>query len=92
VLLPQAWTVMGVEGRSLSISLPVLVPRSWFYSIPLFVGVASMALTASYLLAAELWSMASGRRMPDILPPEPPDEDEAREAETMERVLGGGAR
>jgi hypothetical protein len=36
--------------------------------------------------------MATGRRMPDILPPEPPDEDEAREAETMERVLGGGAR
>lgn len=89
VLLPQAWTVMGVEGRSLSISLPVLVPRSWFYSIPLFVGVASMALTTAYLLVAELWSMASGRRMPDILPPEAPDEDEEREAETMERVLGG---
>jgi len=92
VLLPQAWTVMGVEGRSQSISLPWPVPRSWFYSIPLFVGAASMAATAAYLLAAELWSMASGRRMPDILPPEAPDEDEEREAETMERVLGGEGR
>lgn len=91
VLLPQAWTVMGVEGRSLSISLPVLVPRSWFYSIPLFVGAASMALTLAYLLAAELWTLAGGARQPPILPPEPPDEDEEREMQTMERVLGGGS-
>ena len=90
VLLPQAWIVMGVEGRSLSISLPVLVPRSWFYSIPLFVGAASMAFTLAYLLAAELWAFAGGRRQPPIVPPEAPDDDEEREAATMERVLGGG--
>jgi len=54
VLLPQAWKVMGVEGRSLSISLPIAVPRNWFYSIPLFVFSASMALTCIYLLLAEL--------------------------------------
>ena len=45
VLMVQAHKVMGVEGRSRSISLPVAVPRSWFYSIPLLVGCASMSLT-----------------------------------------------
>jgi TRAP-type C4-dicarboxylate transport system permease small subunit len=59
-LLPQAWTVMGVEGRSQSISLPVQVARSWFYSIPLFVGAAGMALTCVYLALAELWHASGG--------------------------------
>jgi len=61
VLMVQAYKVMGVEGRSRSISLPVAVPRSWFYSVPLFVGCASMALTCGYLILAELWSGLFGR-------------------------------
>lgn len=75
VLLPQAWTVMGVEGRSRSISLPVAVPRSWFYSIPLFVFTASMALSGIYLLLTELMTGFGLQRPPPILsqPDEPLD-------------------
>ena len=67
LLLPQAWKVMGVEGRSLSISLPVAVPRSWFYSIPLFVFAASMALSCIYLLLAELMTGLGLQRPPPIM-------------------------
>lgn len=34
-----AWitpSVIAIEGRSSSIALPIDVPRSWFYSVPLF--------------------------------------------------------
>ena len=61
VLLVQARKIMAVEGRSLSISLPVAVPRSWFYSVPLFVGCASMALSCGYFILAELWAGLFGR-------------------------------
>jgi TRAP-type C4-dicarboxylate transport system permease small subunit len=63
VLMVQAHKVMGIEGRSRSISLPVAVPRSWFYSIPLLVGCASMSLTCCYLILAELWAALTGRPM-----------------------------
>lgn len=72
-LLPQAWTVMGVEGRSQSISLPVQIARSWFYSIPLFVGAAGMALTCLYLALAEFWHAAGGAAPRPILEEPPPD-------------------
>ena len=61
VLLVQARKIMAVEGRSRSISLPVAVPRSWFYSVPLFVGCASMALSCGYFILAELWAGLFGR-------------------------------
>jgi TRAP-type transport system small permease protein len=63
VLMVQAHNVMSIEGRSLSISLPVAVPRSWFYSIPLLVGCASMSLTCGYLILAEIWAALTGRRI-----------------------------
>jgi len=60
VLVVQGWKVMGVEGRSSTISLPIELPRSWFYSLPLSLSAASMILTALYLLLQEL-SVAAGR-------------------------------
>ena len=60
VLVVQGWKVMGVEGRSSTISLPIELPRSWFYSLPLTLSAASMMLTSLYLLLAE-WPVASGR-------------------------------
>ena len=67
ILLPQAWKVMGVEGRSSSISLPIAIPRSWFYSIPLFVFAASMALSCIYLLLSELMTGLGLKRPPPIM-------------------------
>ena len=54
VLVVQGWKVMGVEGRSSTISLPIELPRSWFYSLPLTLSAASMILTALYLLLEDL--------------------------------------
>ena len=72
-LVRAGWTVMGVEGRSQSISLPVQIARSWFYSIPLFVGAAGMALTCLYLALAEFWHAAGGAAPRPILEEPPPD-------------------
>ena len=54
VLVVQGVKVMEVEGRSRTISLPVELPRSWFYSLPLTVSAVSMAFTTIYLIACEL--------------------------------------
>ncbi len=54
VLVQQGIKVMGVEGRSKTIALPIELPRSWFYSLPLTLSAASMALTTVYLLLREL--------------------------------------
>jgi TRAP-type C4-dicarboxylate transport system permease small subunit len=62
----QALGVMQTESRSLTISLPVNLPRHWFYSVPLFVGLASMAATAAYFVAAHLIEAATGR-VPDAV-------------------------
>jgi hypothetical protein len=59
VLVVQGLEVMEVEGRSRTISLPVELPRSWFYSLPLTLSAASMALTGVYLLLEELAVLAN---------------------------------
>ncbi len=60
VLVQQGIKVMGVEGRSSTISLPIELPRSWFYSLPLTVSAASMALTTVWLLLSDLLIMRDG--------------------------------
>lgn len=66
ILVVQGWKVMGVEGRSSTISLPIELPRSWFYSLPLMLSAASMTFTALYLLAQELPVIAGRPRMADL--------------------------
>ena len=63
VLVVQGWKVMGVEGRSSTISLPIELPRSWFYSLPLTLSAVSMILTALYLLLEDL-PVIAGRAPP----------------------------
>ncbi|MCL4768449.1 MAG: TRAP transporter small permease [Hyphomicrobiaceae bacterium] len=53
--------VMETEARSQTISLPINLPRHWFYSVPLFVGLCSMAFTAAYFLTAHLVHAATTR-------------------------------
>ena len=61
VLVVQGIKVMEVEGRSRTISLPIELPRSWFYSLPLTLSAASMALTTVYLFLVELAILAGSR-------------------------------
>jgi TRAP-type transport system small permease protein len=68
VLVVQGVKVIGVESRSKTISLPIELPRSWFYSLPLTLSCASMALTSLYVLLLELpvvagWRPASAARI-----------------------------
>ncbi|MEJ7670780.1 MAG: TRAP transporter small permease subunit [Casimicrobiaceae bacterium] len=63
VMVDQGMKVMGIEGRSKTISLPIELPRSWFYSLPLTLSAASMTLTAIYLFLQEL-SMLMRRPAP----------------------------
>jgi TRAP-type transport system small permease protein len=63
VLVVQGWKVMEVEGRSRTISLPIELPRSWFYSLPLTLSAASMALTSVWLLLEDL-AVLTGSRTP----------------------------
>ena len=64
VLIVQGLKVMEVEGRSKTISLPIELPRSWFYSLPLTFSAVSMMLTAIYLFLRELPALA-GRAPPE---------------------------
>ena len=68
VLVVQGNKVMGVESRSRTIALPIELPRSWFYSLPLTLSAVSMALTTVYLLLQEL-ATVFGRH---TAPPAPP--------------------
>ena len=54
VLVQQGIKVMGVEGRSSTVSLPIELPSSLFYSLPLTLSSASMALTTLWLLFDDL--------------------------------------
>jgi len=54
VLVQQGIKVMGVEGRSNTVSLPIELPRSLFYSLPLTLSSGSMALTTLWLLFDDL--------------------------------------
>ena len=56
-----AWEIMDVESRSSTMALPIELPRHLFYSLPLFVSTASIALTGLYLIAAYLTGAATGR-------------------------------
>jgi TRAP-type C4-dicarboxylate transport system permease small subunit len=68
VLIVQGVKVMGVEGRSKTISLPIELPRSWFYSLPLTLSAASMAFTTIYLCLRELPVLAGRATQPDTAP------------------------
>jgi TRAP-type C4-dicarboxylate transport system permease small subunit len=53
-LVQLAPTIITVESRSQTVSLPIALPRALFYSVPLFVCAVSMALTSVYFVLAEL--------------------------------------
>ena len=53
--------VLRIESRSLTVSLPVNVPRMWFFSVPLFYSACSMSLTLIYYFMAELMALHAGK-------------------------------
>ena len=61
LLMREVGKVIAIESRSTSVSLPLPIPRAWFYSIPLMVACASMAVTCVYLILAELSGLSGNR-------------------------------
>lgn len=75
LLLREAGTIINIESRSTSVSLPWPVPRAWFYSIPLALACASMLATCVYLMlvdAAELMGVEGLERGQGIMGEPPP--------------------
>ncbi len=60
VLVREAWGVIPIESRSTSVGLPIRLPRSLFFSVPLFTSALLMILTAAYLCLAFLRQAATG--------------------------------
>jgi TRAP-type C4-dicarboxylate transport system permease small subunit len=46
IMIPHGYKVMQVEARPNSVSLPVDIPRMWFYSLPLTLACISMLITS----------------------------------------------
>ena len=42
--------IMTIEGRASTVALPIDLPRSWFFSVPLFLSSALMTWTATHYL------------------------------------------
>ena len=61
LLMREVGKVIAIESRSTSVSLPLPIPRAWFYSIPLMAACASMAVTCVYLILAELSGLSGNR-------------------------------
>lgn len=84
-MLPKVWTNMVLEMKRMTIALPHPIPIGWFFSVPLMVGAASMALTAGYRIVNELHVISGGPPLA-LMDEPPPEEDDDLEAE---RALTG---
>ena len=61
LLVREVGTIINIESRSTSVSLPWPVPRAWFYSIPLAASCVSMLATCVYLILAEIAVIAGAK-------------------------------
>ncbi len=53
-LMRELVPVMAIEGRARTVALPVELPRSYFFSVPLFVSSALMLWTAAHYFIANV--------------------------------------
>lgn len=70
-----AWitpSVIAIEGRSTTIALPIDVPRSWFYSVPLFY----FAFVTAFASLARLFRLIVLKDRTPIVEPFPVEEQE----------------
>lgn len=75
LLLPLAQKVMQVESRSFVSSFAIPTPRHLVFSVPLFCGMASIALTALYVVLENLRVAFGGEPLPPIFARRPPEPD-----------------
>jgi len=80
-MLPFVSANMALEMRRSTIALPFHVPMGWFFSMPLLVGLVSMAFTAAYRMLVEINLAVGGAPQPPILGEPREEEDDDLEAE-----------
>lgn len=71
VLIGELFPVMSIEARSTTIALPVDLPRSYFFSVPLTISCALMMLTNLLFLTEALLGVfsTSGSERANLLAP-----------------------
>lgn len=62
----HAGKFVAVEMRSTSVSLPVNIPRAFFFSVPLIWACVSISVSMLYVLACDLAEIKTGERMPPV--------------------------
>lgn len=62
-------SIMIIEGRSTTVALPLSLPRSWFFSVPLWTSCLLLSLTTLlYFVEALLATLRSDTDRPDTFP------------------------
>jgi TRAP-type C4-dicarboxylate transport system permease small subunit len=85
-LLPLATKVMAIESRSMVSSFAIPTPRHLVFSVPLYVGFLSIAVTCLYLVLEQLRIALGGEALPPIFAKRPPETDSHAQAEE-DRIL-----
>lgn len=62
----HALHVIGVESKTPTISLPITLPKSFFFSVPVFCCGLLMSFTSIYNCLANLYTIKTGTKMEPI--------------------------
>ena len=55
-----AFQVIGVESRTPTVSLPITLPRSWSFSVPVFSSSILMSITSIYNCLNHFHALCTG--------------------------------
>jgi TRAP-type C4-dicarboxylate transport system permease small subunit len=60
VMMRELVGIAAIEGRAVTVALPIDLPRSWFFSVPLFITSGLMAWTAAHYFFANMQVLITG--------------------------------
>ena len=64
ILLLELTNIIPIEGRATTIALPIDVPRSWFFSVPLFITSILMLWTVSHYFISACYRVCVPQQQP----------------------------
>ena len=64
ILLLELTNIIPIEGRATTIALPIDVPRSWFFSVPLFITSILMLWTAGHYFLSAFYRFFAPQQKP----------------------------
>lgn len=67
IMIAKALNVIDVEGRSTTVSFPIMIPKSWLFSIPVLLSSILSLITCVYLMLAEARMAISGKAKEPIM-------------------------